>query len=65
MDFTTTSTSLTARWEGFAHPHLNVTYKFQAGTTPGGNDMVSSVDVGTANSYSATGVTLQTFKVWS
>ncbi|XP_078334035.1 uncharacterized protein LOC111124258 [Crassostrea virginica] len=64
VDFTTTSTSLTARWEGFAHPHLNVTYKFQAGTTPGGADTVSSVDVGMADTYSATGLTLQAFKTY-
>lgn len=63
VDFTTIKNSLTAHWEGFSHPHLNVTYKFQAGTTPGGADVVSPVEVGTQDSYSASGLSLETFKV--
>lgn len=63
VDFTTIKDSLTAHWEGFSHPHLNVTYKFQAGTTPGGADVVSPVEVGTLDSYSAMGLSLETFKV--
>ncbi|XP_061181031.1 uncharacterized protein LOC133189645 [Saccostrea echinata] len=64
VDFMTTKGSLTAHWEGFSHPHLNVTYKFQAGTTPGGADVVPSLDVGSMDSYSATGLSLQNFKTY-
>nr|XP_034314147.1 uncharacterized protein LOC105348718 isoform X1 [Crassostrea gigas] len=64
VDFTTIKDSLTAHWEGFSHPHLNVTYKFQAGTTPGGADVVSPVEVGTLDSYSAMGLSLETFKTY-
>ncbi|XP_055997828.1 uncharacterized protein LOC125647098 [Ostrea edulis] len=64
VDFTTIRNSLTAHWEGFSHPHLNVTYKFQAGTTPGGVDVVSPIDVGAVDSYSGTGLSLQTFTTY-
>jgi hypothetical protein len=58
------SNSLTAHWEGFSHPHLDVTYKFQVGTTPGGEDVVPPTDVGAVDSYSATGLNLEIFKVY-
>jgi hypothetical protein len=40
-----------------------VDYKFQAGTTRGGDDIVPQTDVGKNVSYTAVGLTLENFKV--
>jgi hypothetical protein len=36
LDFQTDTTSMASRWSGFAHPHLDVTYKISIGSTYGG-----------------------------
>jgi hypothetical protein len=63
VDFHTDASSLVARWSGFTHPHLTVTYMISIGTTKGGNDVVSSENVGTVASYKKTGLGLVAFKV--
>jgi len=63
FDFHTDASSLVARWSGFTHPHLTVKYMINIGTTKGGNDVVSSKDVGTVTSCEETGLVLMAFKV--
>ncbi|XP_062569401.1 uncharacterized protein LOC134231455, partial [Saccostrea cucullata] len=62
IDFTTSLTTLSARWGGFAHPHLDVTYLFKAGSTPGASDIVSSKNVGKTLAHTETGLTLIQFQ---
>jgi hypothetical protein len=42
-----------------------VDYKFRAGTTRGGDDIVPKTDVGRNVTYTASGLTLENFKVIS
>lgn len=54
---------MSARWGGFDHPHLDVTYIFQAGSTPGASDIVSPKNMGKALVHSETGLSLVSFQV--
>lgn len=63
IDFTTSTSSLSAHWTGFFHVYLGVDFKFRAGSTPGGGDVFPQTDVGRNLTYTATGLTLQNFKV--
>ena len=42
---------LGARWEGFLHPHLNVTFSISLGTRPFSQDVVAMTTVGENTSY--------------
>lgn len=63
IDFTTSTSSLSAHWTGFFHVYLGVDFKFRAGTTPGGGDVFPRTDVGRNQTYTATGLTLENFQV--
>nr|XP_034301655.1 uncharacterized protein LOC105322112 [Crassostrea gigas] len=64
IDFTQRKTSMSARWGGFDHPHLDVTYIFQAGSTPGASDIVSPKNMGKALVHSETGLSLVSFQTY-
>ncbi|KAK3101031.1 hypothetical protein FSP39_000383, partial [Pinctada imbricata] len=64
IDFQVSTTELSARWMGFAHPHLTVTYRFSIGTTSGGTDIMSEVDIGGITSYTETGLSLSSFVMY-
>lgn len=40
VDFQVSTSSLSARWSGFAHSHLSLTYEVGVGTSPGTFDVV-------------------------
>lgn len=63
IDFTTSTSSLSAHWTGFFHVYLDVDFKFRAGSTPGGGDVFPQTDVGRNQTYTAKGLTLENFKV--
>ncbi|XP_071123054.1 uncharacterized protein [Mytilus edulis] len=63
-DFQKITSSMTARWAGFAHPHLDVTYSISIGTTMGGSDVVSLKDVGTSLAYQETGLSLTPYQTY-
>lgn len=52
-----------ARWSGFDHPHLTVTYTISIGTTKGGNDVINSKNVGTSTYHEENGLSLTPFQV--
>lgn len=54
---------MSARWSGFAHPHLDVTYKISIGTTSGGSDVVAPKDVGSVLMHQETSLTLTPYQV--
>ncbi|KAK3082667.1 hypothetical protein FSP39_002132, partial [Pinctada imbricata] len=58
VDFQTDRTSLAARWWGFTHQYLSVTYDVTIGTTPGADDVLTRTSVGINLQYQATGLTL-------
>ncbi|CAC5370733.1 unnamed protein product [Mytilus coruscus] len=62
MDFQTATSSMAARWSGFAHPHLDITYKISIGTTMGGSDVLSLKDVGTSLVHKETGLSLTPYQ---
>ncbi|CAC5386461.1 unnamed protein product [Mytilus coruscus] len=62
LDFQTSTSSMAARWSGFAHPHLDVTYSISIGTTMGGSDVVSMKDVGTSPAHQETGLSLTPYQ---
>ncbi|XP_063399976.1 uncharacterized protein LOC134684607 [Mytilus trossulus] len=62
VDFHTDASTLVARWSGFDHPHLTVTYTISIGTTKGGNDVVNSKNVGTSTYHEENGLSLDSFK---
>ncbi|XP_076085327.1 uncharacterized protein LOC143056126 [Mytilus galloprovincialis] len=62
LDFQTATNIIAARWSGFAHPHLNVTYRVSIGTTIGGNDVVSAKDVGISLLHKETGLSLTPYQ---
>ncbi|CAG2234222.1 unnamed protein product [Mytilus edulis] len=64
IDFQTSADSMSARWSGFAHPHLDVTYNISIGTTAGGSDVVSMKDVGTSLSHQESGLALTPFETY-
>ncbi|XP_052707847.1 uncharacterized protein LOC128183063 isoform X2 [Crassostrea angulata] len=64
IDFTSTNHSLSARWTGFYHAYIDVTYRFRAGTSPGASDTVPDKDVGTNESYTENGLSLIAFKTY-
>ncbi|CAG2222618.1 unnamed protein product [Mytilus edulis] len=63
-DFQKVSSSMAARWSGFAHPHLDVTYSISIGTTMGGSDVVSLKDVGTSLAHQETGLSLTPYQTY-
>lgn len=63
IDFTTSTSTLSAQWSGFFHVYLDVDFKFRAGTTQGGGDVFPQTDVGRNQTYTATGLLLKNFKV--
>ncbi|CAC5386466.1 unnamed protein product [Mytilus coruscus] len=62
LDFQTSTSSIAARWSGFAHPHLDVTYSISIGTTMGGSNVVSMKDVGTSLAHQETGLSLTPYQ---
>ena len=56
---------MAARWSGFYHPHLDVTYSISIGTTVGGSDVINMKNVGTSLSHKETGLTLTPYQVVS
>ena len=50
---------LNARWEGFDHAHLNVTFSVGLGSIPGVDDVVPFTWVGMETQHSFTNLTLQ------
>ncbi|XP_076117799.1 uncharacterized protein LOC143085385 [Mytilus galloprovincialis] len=64
IDFQTSADSMSARWSGFAHPHLDVTYNISIGTTAGGSDVVSMKDVDTSLSHQESGLALTPFETY-
>ncbi|XP_063415906.1 uncharacterized protein LOC134697555 [Mytilus trossulus] len=64
IDFQTSADSMSARWSGFAHPHLDVTYNISIGTTAGGSDVVSMKDVGKKLSHQESGLSLTPFETY-
>lgn len=63
IDFTTSTSSLSAHWTGFFHVYLDVDFKFRAGTKPGDGDVFPQADVGRNQTYTAKGLALENFKV--
>ncbi|XP_076113973.1 uncharacterized protein LOC143082259 [Mytilus galloprovincialis] len=63
-DFQKVSSSMAARWSGFAHPHLDVTYSISIGTTMGGSDVVSLKDVGNSLAHQETGLSLTPYQTY-
>ena len=55
---------MAARWSGFAHPHLDVTYSISIGTTRGDSDVVSVKDIGTSTAHKETGLSLTPYQVY-
>ncbi|KAK3100189.1 hypothetical protein FSP39_015958 [Pinctada imbricata] len=64
IDYQTDTTSLSARWSGFEHPHLDVTYKFSVGSTKGSSDVVPETDVGSVTSYTSSSLSLTDFEIY-
>ena len=50
---------LSARWDGFDHAHLNVTFSVGLGSIPGADDVVPFTWVGMETQHSFTNLTLQ------
>ena len=63
VDFKSENYSLSAKWTGFYHAYVEVTYQFRAGTSPGAADVVPNKEVGQNESHSENGLTLSFFKV--
>ena len=63
IDFKSANHSLSAKWTGFYHAYVEVTYQFRAGTSPGAADVVPNTDVGKNESYSVNGLSLSFFTV--
>nr|XP_034332757.1 uncharacterized protein LOC105327902 isoform X2 [Crassostrea gigas] len=64
IDFTSVNHSLSARWTGFYHAYIDVTYRFRAGTSPGASDIVPDKEVGTNKSYTENGLSLSAFQTY-
>ncbi|XP_061176007.1 uncharacterized protein LOC133184958 [Saccostrea echinata] len=64
IDYTTSKNSLSARWTGFSHAYLDVTYTFRAGTSPGAADVVPQRDVGKNIFHIEHGLSLTFFKTY-
>ncbi|XP_062576068.1 uncharacterized protein LOC134237945 [Saccostrea cucullata] len=63
-DYTSSENTLSARWTGFSHAYLDVTYKFQVGTSTGAADVVPQKYVGKNNSHTEQGLSLEFFKTY-
>ncbi|XP_052067298.1 uncharacterized protein LOC127706680 [Mytilus californianus] len=63
-DFQKVTSSMAARWSGFAHPHLDVTYSLSIGTTMGGSNVVSMKAVGTSLAHQETGLSLTPYQTY-
>ena len=63
IDFQTDTTSMSARWTGFAHSHVVVTYSINIGTSKGGNDILDMKDVGTSLAHTESGLSLVPYTV--
>ncbi|XP_056015772.1 uncharacterized protein LOC125675332 [Ostrea edulis] len=64
IDYTSVTDRLSARWTGFSHAYLDITYKFRAGTSPGTADVIPEKDVGRNKSHTEHGLTLAFFKTY-
>ncbi|XP_078321865.1 uncharacterized protein LOC111103999 isoform X3 [Crassostrea virginica] len=64
IDFKSANHSLSAKWTGFYHAYVEVTYQFRAGTSPGAADVVPNTDVGKNESYSVHGLSLSFFTTY-
>ncbi|CAG2233138.1 unnamed protein product [Mytilus edulis] len=62
LDFQTSTSSMAARWSGFSHPHLDLTYSISIGTNMGGSDVVSMKDVGTSLAHQQKGLSLTSYQ---
>ena len=63
IDFKSENSSLSAKWTGFYHAFVEVTYQFRAGTSTGAADVVQNTDVGKNESYTLNGLILSYFTV--
>ena len=63
IDYKSENSSLSAKWTGFYHAFVEVTYQFKAGTSPGAADVVHNTDVGKNESYTVNGLILSYFTV--
>ena len=63
IDFKSANHSLSAKWTGFYHAYVEITYQFRAGTSPGAADVVQNKDVGKNESYTDNGLSLSFFTV--
>ncbi|XP_061176006.1 uncharacterized protein LOC133184957 [Saccostrea echinata] len=64
IDYTSSKNSLSARWTGFSHAYLDVTYSFRVGTSPGAANVVPQKDIGKNNSHTENGLSLVFFKTY-
>ena len=59
IDSQVETSSIAARWYGFDHPHLDISYQFAIGTNPGTSDVSGSfVNVGSATEYTMSDLSL-------
>ena len=58
VDIILDPTELASRWEGFTHPHLDVTLSVSLGTQPYSDDVISMTTIGGNTSYIVNGTYL-------
>ncbi|XP_022107048.1 uncharacterized protein LOC110988105 [Acanthaster planci] len=59
VDMQTDTTSISARWYGFEHPHLDISYEIAVGSEGGDSDISGGyIDVGNVTSYHLDGLNL-------
>ncbi|XP_061193435.1 uncharacterized protein LOC133201664 [Saccostrea echinata] len=64
IDFTSETKSIGAKWTGFSHVYLDVTYQFRVGSTPGSDDVVPPKNVGSNVSHIETGLSLSYYQIY-
>ncbi len=57
---------MAARWYGFHHPHLELSYEFAIGTSVGASDVTGSfVEVGSVTEHTETSLSLMQGEVFT
>ncbi|XP_022088109.1 uncharacterized protein LOC110977889 isoform X2 [Acanthaster planci] len=65
IDVQMDTTSISARWYGFEHPHLDINYEIAVGSEGGTSDISGGlIDVGSATFYRLEGLTLTSLKTY-